>query len=138
WVVTLAGRRRQSAQGVQGPRSHTIGAVWTMSGTALSLFGFSGGISHQAQHDFALYLAAMLFFVGLAHAISAAILRWGVQGAVAAIWWGGGIAILFVRSPVVMLEIFLTATFFGQIVFGLYVMLLERRRSASARVLRHG
>ncbi len=99
-----------------------------MMGLALSLFAVFGGITHHGEHAIALYLAAILFFVGLAHAISAVILRWAMQGMVAAVWWGGGIAILFAAVAGDDAEIFLTAMFFGQIVFGLYAMLLERRR----------
>jgi hypothetical protein len=74
------------------------------------------------------YVAAILFFIGLAHATSAVILRWGVQGAVAALWWGSGIAVLFVSSASADLAIFLAASFFGMILFGVYAMTLERPR----------
>jgi hypothetical protein len=119
---------------VLGSRSRSIGAVWQMMGTGVSLFAFSGAAAHHANS--AVYISAILFFVGLAHGTSALILRWGVQGAVAALWWVSGVAILFVHSSAVALAIFLGAAFFGQIVFGLYAMTLERRRP-SAQVQRH-
>jgi hypothetical protein len=139
-VVVLAvwGQRQRRREAVQGPRSRTIRAVWTMTGIGLGLFSTFGGISHRAEHGIALYLAGILFFIGVAHGTSAAILRWAAQGVVAAIWWGGGIAMLFASSEAMRVGIFLGATFFGQIVFGLYAMWLERRRTASAGVLRHG
>jgi hypothetical protein len=117
-------RRRRSGL-IESPQSRAIGAVWKMMGAGVTLFAFSAAIAHRANSP--IYIAAILFFVGLAHGTSAVILRWGVQGAVAAIWWGSGIAILFVRSQSVMLAIFLTASFFGMILFGLYAMMLERR-----------
>jgi hypothetical protein len=117
-------RRKRSGE-IESPQSRAIGAVWKMMGAGVTLFAFSAGIAHRANS--AVYFTAILFFVGLAHATSAVILRWGVQGAVAAIWWGSGIAILFVSSQSVMLAIFLSASFFGMILFGLYAMLLERR-----------
>jgi hypothetical protein len=138
-VVALAvwGRRRRRSGAPQGPTSRTIRAVWTMTGIGLGLFSTFGGISHRAEHGIALYLAGILFFIGVAHATSAAILRWAAQGVVGAIWWGGGIAMLFASSEAMRLGIFLGATFFGQIVFGLYVMSLERRRTP-IQVPQHG
>ncbi|HEV2645292.1 MAG TPA: hypothetical protein VGU46_02900 [Acidobacteriaceae bacterium] len=139
-MVVLASwqSRQRRAGAVRGPKSQTISAVWWTTGLAVSLFAVFGGITRHGEHTFALYLAAIVFFIGLAHAISAAILQWTMQGMVAAVWWGGGIAILFAPSPVAMLKIFLTATFFGQIVFGLYAMSLQRQRAVAERVMRHG
>ena len=122
-IVYGIGQRRSGA--VLGTKSRSIAAVWQMMGTGVSLFAFSAAAAHHANS--AVYVAAILFFVGLAHGTSALILRWMVQGLVAAIWWGSGIAILFVSSEAAMLGIFLTATFFGMILFGLYAMMLERR-----------
>jgi hypothetical protein len=117
--------RRKRMGEIESPKSRALGAVWKMMGAGVTLFAFSAVAAHRA--DSAVYISAILFFVGLAHATSAVILRWGVQGAVAAIWWGSGIATLFVQSPWVTLAIFLTASFFGMILFGLYAMMLERR-----------
>jgi hypothetical protein len=62
----------------------------------------------------------------MAHAISAAILRWRVQGVVAAIWWAGAIAIFFARSRMdVQLVMFLEMGL-GMTLFGLYAMVLNR------------
>lgn len=131
----ITGIRQGRSGAVMNSRSRSIAAVWQMMGAGVALFCFSGAISHHANS--AVYISAILFFVGLAHGTSAVILRWGVQGAVAAMWWGSGIAILFVSSPSVMLAIFLTASFFGMIVFGLYAMMLERKVS-SPTVIQHG
>jgi hypothetical protein len=125
-VIVNARRKRTGA--IESPKSRAIGAVWKMMGAGVTLFAFSAVAAHQA--DSAVYIAAILFFVGLAHATSAVILRWGVQGTVAAMWWGCGIATLFVSSQSAVLGIFLTASFFGMIGFGLYAMMLERRPPA--------
>jgi hypothetical protein len=121
----VRGVRRGRSGEVLNARSRSILAVWQMVGAAVTLFCFSGAIAHHA--DGVVYVAAILFFIGLAHATSAVILRWPVQGAVAAMWWGCGIATMFVSSQSAMLAIFLTASFFGMILFGLYAMMLERR-----------
>jgi hypothetical protein len=137
-VVVLVGRRQRGGD-ARAMRSRTIESVWWMAGTATGLFSVFGGITHHSGHGIlSLYLAAILFFIGMAHAISAAILRWAAQGLAAAVWWGGGIAVLFASSPRMMTDVFLAVTFFGQILFGLYAMLQERRRAVQPAVLRHG
>jgi hypothetical protein len=120
-------RQRRSGLGDQNPRSRSISAVWAAMGIAISLYVGSAALSHHiAQPE---VNAAVLFFLGLAHAASAMILRWRVQGAVAAIWWSGGIAVFFAPASASVV-IFLIATFFGMILFGAYAMMLERRRSS--------
>jgi hypothetical protein len=54
-----------------------------------------------------------------------------MQGAVAAMWWAGGIATFFVTNPQEQVVIFLVASFFGMILFGVYAMWLERKRAAA-------
>jgi len=65
--------------------------------------------------------------VGLAHAISAMVLRWRVQGMVAGLWWAGGIAMFFAHSDKEIFVIFPLEMFFGMILFGLYAMWLDNR-----------
>ena len=131
WVIIQAWRWRvrQTRVSDQGPRSRSVGAVWGAMGCAISLYMVAAALSHHIGQQPAVN-AAVLFFLGLAHATSALILRWRVQGVVAAVWWIGGIAVFFV-SNTASIYIFLTATFFGMILFGLYAMLLEHRRAAT-------
>jgi hypothetical protein len=125
--ILVETRRRRAGQ-FDSPKSRSIWAVWKMVGVGVTLFSFSAIAAHQA--DNVVFMAVILFFIGLAHATSAAILRWGVQAAVAAIWWGGGVATLFVSSQSVATAIFLGAALLGMIGFGLYAMMLERRPPA--------
>jgi len=68
-------------------------SVWAMMGLSMAIYVASAMITHFTwQYS---YIAALLMMVGMAHAISAVILRWRVQGVVAAIWWAGGAAIFF-------------------------------------------
>jgi hypothetical protein len=124
--VAKARQKRAGAGG--GPRSRSIESVWRGMGSAIILYVAAAIASHHAGSP--AYVAAILFFIGLAHAISAMILRWAVQGAVAAIWWIGGSAVFF-ATPNQSIAIFLVASFFGMILFGLYAMMLERRRAAA-------
>ena len=68
-------------------------AVWQVIGIAIILYMIAAIVSAHGKQP--AYIAAMLFFVGLAHATSAMILRWWPQGVAAAIWWGCGMAMFF-------------------------------------------
>jgi hypothetical protein len=122
WQMRRSGLRHES------PRSRSVGAVWGAVGCAFFLYMGAAAASHHIQSP--AVNATVMFFLGLAHAISAIILRWRVQGAVAAIWWAGGMAIFFAPYPASLI-IFLVASFFGMILFGLYAMMLEHRRAAA-------
>jgi hypothetical protein len=121
-------RLKRSGTPDEGVRSRSISAVWGAMGCAIFLFVGAAALSHHLEMP--AVNAAVLFFLGLAHAISALILRWSAQAAAAAVWWSGGIAVFFAPADA-SIYIFLVATFFGMILFGLYAMLLEHRRAAT-------
>jgi hypothetical protein len=106
-------------------KSRSISAVWSMMGLATSIYCFTGIFSHHT--DGVAYVAAIFMLVGLAHAISSLILRWGVQGFVAGTWWAGGITAFFIDSYHGFLYLFVAEMFFGMVLFGLYAMWLERQ-----------
>jgi hypothetical protein len=112
----------------ENQRSRSIEAVWQAMCAAIVLYVIALGASGHGDQP--AFYAAVFFMVGLAHGISARILRWGVQGLVALIWWGCGMAMFFFQTRNEVLFIFLAAAFFGMILFGLYAMMLERRRAA--------
>jgi hypothetical protein len=129
----IAGTYRRA--GVTGSvRSSSVGAVWKGMGAVITLYVIAAVASHHAND--AGFLAAILMFLGLAHGTSAMILRWGMQGAAAILWLMCGVAVFFCSKPSESIAIFLVATLFGNIVFGLYVMAQERRRAGST-VQRH-
>jgi len=102
-----------------------IGAIWSMMGLATTLYVAAGMVRHLTwQYS---YIAAIFMLIGLAHAISAMVLRWRVQGVVAALWWAGGIAMFFAHSGKVIFVVFPLEMFFGMVLFGLYGMWLDRR-----------
>ena len=128
-LVGIVRVRRKHADGTgENLRSRSIEAVWQAMCVAIILYVIAAGASGHGNQS--AYYAAVLFFVGLAHGISARILRWGAQGLVAFLWWGCGIAMFFFRTRNEVLSIFLVAAFFGMILFGLYAMWLERRSGA--------
>jgi hypothetical protein len=96
-----------------------------MMGVALAIYISSAMVGHLGwQYSFT---AAILIMVGMAHAISAAILRWRVQGLVACIWWAGAVATFFARSRSDVELILLLEMGLGTALFGLYAMMMERR-----------
>jgi hypothetical protein len=127
-ILVKARQKRASGRG-EDRHSRSIESVWKAMGIAIGLYVIAAIVSHHCGSP--AYVAAILFLIGLAHATSAMILRWGVQGVVAAIWWACGIAEFFISSARESYGIFLVASFFGMICFGLYVMWLERRRAAA-------
>lgn len=105
-------------------QARAVSAVWGMMGITLILYCFTAIFTHHAWgHQ---YMAAIFMTVGLAHAASAIILRWRAQGAVAVLWWAGGLACFFVSGNW-WLVIFAVEMLFGMVLFGLYGMYLERR-----------
>jgi len=103
----------------------SVGAVWIAMGCALMVvlisLGFSG---HGDAHVFIAIVGAML---AVAHATSGMILKWKAQVACAVVWLASAVAACFGSAKVAVLA-FLIATFLGQIVFGIYAMVLESRR----------
>ena len=103
-----------------------MSAIWGMMGLTLVLYCFTAIFTHHTNGRG--YLAAIFVIIGMANATSAIILRWGMQGAVAVLWWAGGLAFFFVPFT----QRWFTAVFslemlFGMVFFGLYAMWLERR-----------
>jgi len=128
-TIFIVKARRAKQEGCRKNAQYRgVEAAWQMMGLAICLFVFTAILTHHANSP--AYFAAILFFIGLAHATSAAILRWRAQALTAAIWWIGGIASLIFSRPGQMLAIFLGATFFGMILFGVYAMVLDSRRAA--------
>jgi hypothetical protein len=128
-VLTFAGRALQKTdhglrKSIQG---RNVEAVWGMMGVALAIFIASAMVRHLTWEYS--YLAGLLIIIGLAHAISAVILRSRAQGLVAGIWWAGAIAMFFSRGPSDVNAIMIAEMCVGMILFGLYAMMLERRNN---------
>ena len=129
-IVGLVRRKRDNPR-CKGMQSRSVEAVWAMTGLALIVYVGAAMATHfDWQYS---YLSALLVLVGLAHAISAVILRWRVQAVVAGLWWAGAVAILVFNSRRAANDIFLIEMCFGMIAFGIYVMLLEHRGAADSR-----
>ena len=129
WAIQFAvffwERRRGKKHCRTNTRGRAMTAIWAMMGVTLGLYCFTGIFTHHAGG--VAYIAAIFMIIGFAHAASAIVLRWQVQGAVAALWWAGGLACFFLSSDW-LLAIFAAEMLFGMVFFGIYVMVLERRK----------
>ena len=130
-IKVLCGTSHACGTSVQ---SRSISTVWSMMGIGTLLYVASAIASHLSWQ--VSYLSAILMMVGLAHAISAGLLRWAAQGVVAALWWIGGVAMFFVPWNY-RVGIFTAEMFLGFFCFGLYAMMLDRKTAATT-VPRHG
>ncbi|HZL27762.1 MAG TPA: hypothetical protein VFC39_14650 [Acidobacteriaceae bacterium] len=126
-LLTIAGLalRRRECGAVVSMECRSVEAVWGMMGISLAVF-VAAGMAQRLTWQLS-YCAALLVIVGMAHAISAKILRWRVQGAVAVVWWAGGVAMFYARTFGQVNAIMFVEMVLGMIVFGLYAMGLERR-----------
>ena len=140
WPVTIGGgllvqfagialSRKSGAWYSTNLKSRSVSAVWSMMGIAACLYCFTAIFRHFTWQ--VSYVAAICMLVGLAHAISAMILRWGVQGLVAGIWWAGGVAAFFITSYSGFLFLFIAEMLFGMVFFGLYAMWLEHQQPSA-------
>jgi hypothetical protein len=126
--IGIAMHRRSGHWATENIKSRSVAAVWRMMGIAIILYATPAIVTHTI-HQIA-YIAAIFMFLGMAHATSAMILRWGAQGVVAGLWWAGGVATYFVPRDFVM-TIYVVEMVCCMVLFGVYAMMLERRRAAT-------
>ena len=128
-VLTLAGKTMQKSDKGYSRNdvcSRVMG-VWGMMGLAMGIYVASAILTHFSwQYS---YIAGLLMMLGMAHAISAMLLRWRMQGLVAAVYWAGGVAIFVCNSGRATNAIMLFEMGIVMMLFGLYAMGREPRRS---------
>ena len=130
WPVTMLSAAAitgivASRQGKREPETtigRAISAIWMCVGISLFVFCLCISLSgHAEQHAF---LAVIEVMLGCANATSAMILKWRTQFLAALVWWVAGVISCF-GSVTQSSVCFLVAIFFGQIVFGTYMMISE-------------
>ena len=148
WPVCLAitifgvsiGQSRQAAakrrSGTVSAQSRVLGGLWMAFGIGISLFCAAAAASHHIGD--VIFVSVLCFFLGTVNVTSASIYRWKMQGLAGVIWWAAGVVAMF-ASPNVAGIAFLVATFLSQIVFGFYLIAVERRQELgqSPAVQRH-
>ncbi|MGA7341860.1 MAG: hypothetical protein WBX18_14750, partial [Terracidiphilus sp.] len=102
-----------------------LGSIWSVMGISLFVVLFALGLS--GHYDIHVYMAIIGGMLGVANGASGLILKWKMQLACAIVWLGAGVVGCFGSDNQAGIA-FLAATFFCQIVFGIYVMVSEARR----------
>jgi hypothetical protein len=102
-----------------------IGAIWRAMGISLFIVLMSLGMS--GRYDTHVFVAVIGGMLGVANMASATILKWKMQFVCAVVWLASAMAACF-GSETQAGVAFLAATFFCQIVFGIYAMIRESRR----------
>jgi hypothetical protein len=122
-MVVAAGRvkRGHPARSV----GRAISAVWTAMGIAL--FVLLMGLSLSGRNEPNTSVAIFGAMLSVANGTSGILLRWKMQLACALLWLGTALAACFANET--QLEVLvLAAIFFCQIVFGIYLMIIESKR----------
>jgi hypothetical protein len=90
------------------------------------MFALLGSLGLSGRFEWHVFVAAVAAMLGIANAASGMILKWRLQSLCAAAWWVTAVAACFV-SEAHATVVFLVATFFCQIAFGVYGMIAESR-----------
>jgi hypothetical protein len=120
----LATRVKRSRPGTTVGRA--ISAIWGVMGTVLFLVLMALGVSGRV--DLHLIVAVAAAMLAVANGACSIILRWKMQFACALVWLGTAIGGCF-ATDTQLAALSLGAIFFCQIVFGVYMMILEARRN---------
>ena len=128
-ILSFAGKmlQRRNQGYSKNDECGRVMSVWGMMGLAMGIYIAAAMVTHfDWQYS---YMAAILMMIGMAHAISAMILRWRVQGLAAAVYWAGAVGILIFNSRGATTAIWLFEMGIVMIVFGLYARKVEPKGS---------
>ena len=140
WPLTMVAAGIATGMGIarmkkgQPPTAlgRALGATWSAMGICLFIALLSLGWS--GRYDLHVFLAIIGAMLGTANMASAMILKWKMQFVCSVVWLGSAVLACFGTDEQAGIA-FLAATFFCQIVFGFYAMILEaqsRKRSGVA------
>ncbi|HJX84997.1 MAG TPA: hypothetical protein VJ723_11690 [Candidatus Angelobacter sp.] len=132
WGVTMAAcgiitglvmARKKATEQAETLVSRSLGAIWLCFGISITLLAFVGnpaGIFNERS-----FCAVFLALMGLTNVSSGIILRWPLQVVSGIVWWLAAVfAMLGPEKMVPWTQI--AMIFFGEVVFGLYLMARER------------
>jgi hypothetical protein len=119
-------RRRQPTRTTAG---RALTAIWFSVTVSLFILGFVGGFTSTLSYR--AILAVLVCLQGTGHFACGAILRWRLQLAVALLWWVAVPFIMLMPLPSAQ-WVFIIVTGVCDVLFGLYLMIVERGRRAIA------
>jgi hypothetical protein len=124
-IVTGVGISRMKKGQPATTLGRAIGATWSAMGISLFIVLLALGLS--GRYDLHVSVAIIGGMLSVANMTSAILLRWKMQFACAVVWLASAVAACFGTINQAGIA-FLAATFFCQIVFGIYAMILESQR----------
>jgi hypothetical protein len=130
-IVTSVVASRRDHGHPQTTMGRAIAAVWSAMGISLFVTLLALGLS--GRYEIHVFLAIIGGMLGVANLASAIMLKWKMQFVCALVWLGAAFAGCFGTENQAGIA-FLAATFFGQIVFGIYAMVRDARRRKQVAV----
>ena len=122
-AVAISRKKRGHPETTLG---RAIGAVWSAMGIALFVLLMS--LAWSGRYDTHVFVAIIGAMLSVANIASSFILKWKMQFACAIVWLASAVVACFGTEAQTGIA-FLAATFFCQIVFGIYAMICEARRN---------
>ena len=122
--------RRKRGPDKRPAQSRALGAIWeafTWSLAVAIVAAAAGG--SRGYFENGVFYAQFFGLMGAANYASAVVLRWPLQRAVGIAWWAAALAALLAPTPYVPWT-FLGMAVIGEIGFGAWLMVLERREEA--------
>ncbi len=111
-------------------KSRALGAIWISTSATIFILAFGCAASPYGWSHPHPMMAGIELLTGLANMASSLTLRWKVQAAVAILWWACGVASFYVSSGM-LLPVLSVGIVFGNLGFGIYLMVLESRARRS-------
>jgi hypothetical protein len=130
-IVTSVVASRRDHGHPQTTMGRAIAAVWSAMGISHFVTLLALGLS--GRYEIHVFLAIIGGMLGVANLASAIMLKWKMQFVCALVWLGAAFAGCFGTENQAGIA-FLAATFFGQIVFGIYAMVRDARRRKQVAV----
>jgi hypothetical protein len=101
-----------------------LSSVWGVSGSSIFLYIIVAVLSNH--YEIRAFLATLFILLAIPNTVSAAVLRWNTQYLVSGMWWCAVVLAMFAPMSW-QIPIYLTALFLGNICFGIYLTIIERR-----------
>jgi hypothetical protein len=122
-ITAVASSRSRSGQpGTTAGRA--MSAIWIGVGVSMFILLLSAGI--KGRMDAQTFIAVVAAMLGSANAASGILLKWRAQFLCALVWWATAVVSCFGSEAQSQIA-GMTALFLCQIVFGVYMMVLEAR-----------
>jgi hypothetical protein len=131
-IVTGVGISRMKKGQPATTLGRAIGATWAAMGISLFIVLLALGLS--GRYDLHVFVAIIGGMLSVANMTSAIMLQWKMQFVCAMVWLGSAVGACFGTLNQAGIA-FLAATFFCQIVFGIYAIILESQRRRQSGVV---